>query len=144
MSLPEGEAFDWVDTVSIELTTLMLATPFDFTLEVHRKLTRWSDIVYAIPEPGGVVETQKQKQDELMECLEYFSRLREERGANPGDDLVSMLVHGEATKDMPAAAHLGNLLLLIQQTTDATCPRGRHSVRKVIYMATLTATRSIR
>ena len=27
-SLPEGETFDWVDTVSIELTTMMLATLF--------------------------------------------------------------------------------------------------------------------
>jgi cytochrome P450 len=119
-SLPEGEAFDWVDTVSIELTTLMLATLFDFPLEDRRKLTRWSDIVFAIPEPGGVVESQKQKQDELMECLEYFSRLWEERRENPGDDLVSMLVHGEATKDMPAAAHLGNLLLLIVGGNDTT------------------------
>ena len=32
-SLPEGETFDWVDTVSVELTTLMLATLFDFPLE---------------------------------------------------------------------------------------------------------------
>ncbi len=119
-SLPEGEAFDWVETVSIELTTLMLATLFDFPLEDRRKLTRWSDIVFAIPEPGGVVESQKQKQEELMECLEYFSRLWEERRENPGDDLVSMLVHGEATKDMPAAAHLGNLLLLIVGGNDST------------------------
>lgn len=119
-SLPEGEAFDWVETVSIELTTLMLATLFDFPLEDRRKLTRWSDIVFAIPEPGGVVESQKQKQEELMECLEYFSRLWEERRENPGDDLVSMLVHGEATKDMPAAAHLGNLLLLIVGGNDTT------------------------
>ena len=28
--LPRGEAFDWVDRVSIELTTMMLATLFDF------------------------------------------------------------------------------------------------------------------
>ncbi|MEC8365306.1 MAG: cytochrome P450, partial [Actinomycetota bacterium] len=60
-SLPEGESFDWVDTVSIELTTLMLATLFDFPMEDRRKLTRWSDIVFAIPGPGGVVETQQQK-----------------------------------------------------------------------------------
>ena len=119
-ALPEDEAFDWVETVSIELTTLMLATLFDFPLEDRRKLTRWSDIVFAIPEPGGVVESQKQKQEELMECLEYFSRLWEERRENPGDDLVSMLVHGEATKDMPAAAHLGNLLLLIVGGNDTT------------------------
>jgi cytochrome P450 len=43
-SLPIGEAFDWVDRVSIELTTSMLATMFDFDWETRRKLTYWSDI----------------------------------------------------------------------------------------------------
>jgi cytochrome P450 len=119
-SLPEGEAFDWVDNVSIELTTMMLATLFDFPFEDRRKLTRWSDIVFAIPEPGGLVETQAQKREELMECVDYFSRLWDERRENPGNDLVSMLVHGEATKDMPPAAHLGNLLLLIVGGNDTT------------------------
>ncbi|MDH3704636.1 MAG: cytochrome P450 [Acidimicrobiia bacterium] len=119
-SLPQGETFDWVDTVSIELTTLMLATLFDFPLDDRRKLTRWSDIVFAVPEPGGVVETQQQKIDELMECVAYFEGLWEERRENPGHDLVSMLVHGEATKDMPTMAHLGNLLLLIVGGNDTT------------------------
>ncbi len=119
-SLPDGETFDWVDTVSIELTTLMLATLFDFPLEDRRKLTRWSDIVFAVPEPGGVVETQEQKIQEFMECVSYFEGLWEDRRANPGNDLVSMLVHGEATKDMPTAAHLGNLLLLIIGGNDTT------------------------
>ena len=119
-SLPEGETFDWVDTVSIELTTLMLATLFDFPLEDRRKLTRWSDIVFAVPEPGGVVETQQQKIDELMECVAYFEGLWAERRENPGFDLVSMLANGEATKDMPTIAHLGNLLLLIVGGNDTT------------------------
>jgi cytochrome P450 len=119
-SLPEGETFDWVDAVSIELTTTMLATLFDFPLEDRRKLTRWSDIVFAIPQPDGVVESMTQKRDELMECVEYFSRLWEERRKNPGDDLVSMLAHGEATKDMSPAQHLGNLLLLIVGGNDTT------------------------
>jgi cytochrome P450 len=119
-SVPEGETFDWVDTVSIELTTLMLATLFDFPLEDRRKLTRWSDVVFAIPEPGGVVESMAQKRDEMMECLAYFAGLWEERRENPGHDLVSMLVHGEATKDMSAAEHLGNLLLLIVGGNDTT------------------------
>ena len=112
-SLPEGETFDWVDTVSIELTTMMLATLFDFPFEDRRKLTHWSDIVFAIPQPGGLVESLEQKRDEMMECVRYFEMLWEERRKNPGEDLVSRLVHGEATKDMPTAAHLGNLLLLI-------------------------------
>ncbi len=119
-SLPVGETFDWVDTVSIELTTLMLATLFDFPLEDRRKLTRWSDIVFAIPEPGGVVESMEQKRTELGECAEYFGRLFEERRTNPGDDLVSMLAHGEATRDRSPIQHLGNLLLLIVGGNDTT------------------------
>ncbi len=119
-SLPEGETFDWVDTVSIELTTMMLATLFDFPFEDRRKLTRWSDVVFAIPQPGGVIESMAQKRDELIECLRCFEKLWEERRENPGHDMVSMLVHGEATKDMPTAAHLGNLLLLIVGGNDTT------------------------
>ena len=120
-SLPEGEAFDWVDAVSIELTTAMLATLFDFPFEDRSKLTRWSDIVFAIPQPGGVIESMTQKREELMECASYFARLWEERKKNPGEnDLVSMLVHGEATKHMAAMEHLGNLLLLIVGGNDTT------------------------
>ena len=119
-SLPEGETFDWVDTVSIELTTLLLASLFDFPLEDRRMLTRWSDIVFAVPEPGGVVESMKQKFDEMMECVGYFEKLWEERRENPGFDLVSMLANGDATKDMPTVAHLGNLLLLIVGGNDTT------------------------
>ncbi|MGH1489455.1 MAG: cytochrome P450 [Acidimicrobiales bacterium] len=119
-SLPENETFDWVDTVSIELTTLLLATLFDFPLEDRRKLTRWSDIVFAVPEPGGVVESQSQKNEEFGEMIEYFERLWIDRRANPGNDLVTMLAHGEATKDIPTSAHLGNLLLLIVGGNDTT------------------------
>ena len=119
-SLPEDEAFDWVDTVSIELTTLMLATLFDFPMEDRRKLTRWSDIVFAIPGPGGVVETQQQKIDELFECVTYFEKLWDERRGQAGFDLVTMLANGEHTKDMSAFEHLGNLLLLIVGGNDTT------------------------
>lgn len=128
-ALPEGETFDWVESVSVELTTLMLATLFDFPLEDRKKLTRWSDITFAIPEPGGLVETQEQKRDEFIECIQYFGKLWEERRENPGDDLVSMLAHGSATKDMEPIEHLGNLLLLIVGGNDTT----RNSMSGSVY-----------
>ena len=128
-ALPEGETFDWVEDVSIELTTLLLATLFDFPLEDRHKLTRWSDVVTSIPGPGGIVESGAQQRHEIRECLEYFEGLWEQRRANPGFDLVSMLAHGEATKDMGAAEHLGNLFLLIVGGNDTT----RNSMSGSVY-----------
>ena len=119
-SLPEGETFDWVDTVSIELTTLLLASLFDFPLEDRRKLTFWSDITFAIPEPGGLIETPEERRDHFLEMVEYFERLWAERRGKDGFDLVTMLANGEATKDMPTVRHLGNLLLLIVGGNDTT------------------------
>lgn len=119
-ALPDGESFDWVETVSIELTTMMLATLFDFPFEDRRKLTHWSDVTFAVPQPGGIVESVEQRRDELLECLNYFTRLKEERLKNPGSDLVSMLAHGKDTKDMPPMEYLGNLLLLIVGGNDTT------------------------
>ena len=127
--LPEGETFDWVEHVSIELTTLLLATLFDFPLEDRHKLTRWSDVVTSIPQPGGLVESGAQQREEIGECLEYFERLWVERESNPGFDLVSMLVHGEATRGMSTAQHLGNLFLLIVGGNDTT----RNSMSGSVY-----------
>lgn len=118
-SLPIGETFNWVDLVSIELTTQMLATLFDFPFEDRRKLTRWSDVATA---PIGVlVDTDEARQAELLECLEYFTRLWNERvNRPPGNDLVSMLAHGESTKNMEPMEYLGNLVLLIVGGNDTT------------------------
>ena len=118
-SLPEGETFNWVYLVSIELTTRMLATLFDFPYEERSKLTRWSDVATAVP-GGGVIDTEEQRREELIECLVYFTQIWEERKKNPTGDFVSMLAHGEETKDMEPLEFLGNLILLIVGGNDTT------------------------
>jgi cytochrome P450 len=119
-SLPVGEEFDWVDTVSIELTTQMLATLFDFPFEDRRKLTRWSDVSVAEAD-SPIVGSQEQRISELMECLEYFKRLKEARKDGPANlDLVTMLAQDAATADQPDSVFLGTLMLLIIGGNDTT------------------------
>src|SRR6185312_15430625 len=115
-NLPRNETFDWVQRVSIELTTLMLATLFDFPVEERRKLTFWSDCATADVNAGGIVDSEEKRLEILTEALRTFTALWHERAARPaGYDLISMLAHGEATKNLvnDPAEFLGNLTLLI-------------------------------
>ncbi len=117
--LPVGETFNWVDKVSIELTTRMLATLFDFPFEERRKLTRWSDVATALP--GDIIDSEEQRREEMIECLTYFTELWNQRvNEPPARNLISMLAHGEATRNMSPEEYLGNLLLLIVGGNDTT------------------------
>jgi cytochrome P450 len=122
-SLPRDEEFNWVDRVSIELTTQMLATLFDFPFDDRKLLTWWSDVATTIPGAGNIpsIATWEDRQAELAKCLTYFTRLWNERvNALPGHDLISMLAHSPATRDMTPKEFLGNLILLIVGGNDTT------------------------
>ena len=121
--LPVGETFDWVDRVSIELTTGMLATMFDFPWEERRKLTYWSDMTTASDEQlvamGLPVEERERS---LRECLEVFTRLWKDReGKASGSlDFVTAMANSEAFKGIPPLEYLGTLILLIVGGNDTT------------------------
>jgi cytochrome P450 len=120
-SLPRDEPFNWVQRVSIELTTQMLATLFDFPFEDRHKLTRWSDVATSIPSLDHIVESMEARSIELGECLAYFTQLWNQRvNAPPQGDLISMLAHAPATRHMSPQEFLGNLLLLIVGGNDTT------------------------
>ncbi len=119
--LPRDETFDWVDRVSIELTTQMLATLFDFPFADRRKLTYWSDIATADPEiPGNL--GREERQNELFNMLMQFTGLWNDRvnDPEPKGDLISMLAHNPATRDMVPMEFMGNLVLLIVGGNDTT------------------------
>ncbi len=120
--LPRNETFDWVERVSIELTTMMLATLFDFPWEERRKLTYWSDVAIAnVNAPEAPVHSERERFDELKKMAEAMAALFNERAKGPPKfDLLSMLAHGEATREMPLLEFMGNLTLLIVGGNDTT------------------------
>jgi cytochrome P450 len=120
--LPHNETFDWVERVAIELTNMMLATLFDFPFEDRAKLTWWSDVAIAnVEAPDAVVHSSEERIAELGKMAEYFRKLWDVRAsAPPTFDLISMLAHSEATRDMPPREFIGTLSLLIVGGNDTT------------------------
>ena len=121
-SLPRNETFNWVDKVSIELTTMMLATLFDFPWEERRKLTYWSDVAICnVNAPDAPVHSEEARFAELLGMADVFKRLWRERAmAPPKFDLISMMAHSQGTRDMPEMEFVGNLALLIVGGNDTT------------------------
>ena len=123
-NLPVGETFNWVQEVSIELTGRMLATLFDFPYEERHKLIYWSDITTNVPQVTGDDSIDmKKRYEELMKAAGVFYQLWHERAAAPPKfDLISMLAHGEDTRNMheDPGRFLGTLLLLIVGGNDTT------------------------
>jgi len=129
--LPIGEEFDWVDQVSIELTTQMLATLFDFPFEERRKLTYWSDMATSGELAGGPTP-EPVRRAALLECLEVFTHLWNERvnkDPNEAFDLITMMAHNPDTQNLDPMEYLGNLILLIVGGNDTT----RNSISGGVY-----------
>ena len=131
--LPLNEEFDWVDKVSIELTTQMLATLFDFPWEDRRLLPYWSDVTTS-SELVGNFDIPMADRHRILgeECLPYFMRLWSERAAAaPKFDFISLLAHDPGTARMieNPMEFLGNLMLLIVGGNDTT----RNSISGGVY-----------
>ena len=119
--LPIGEEFDWVDLVSKELTAMTLATLFGAPQEDRRKITYWSDVVTAIPMPGGLVETLEDKLAIFTEYSAYFTNLWNEKvNVEPMPDLISMLAQHPETRNMEPREYFGNVVLLTVGGNDTT------------------------
>ncbi len=121
-ALPRAEVFDWVDLVSTELTSMMLATMFDYPQERRRELIHWSDVATAnLNAPNPLVKTEEERYAELKRMADAFVPLWRQRAKGKGGfDLITMLANSDATKDMDREEFIGTLFLLIVGGNDTT------------------------
>ncbi|HEY4169784.1 MAG TPA: cytochrome P450 [Reyranella sp.] len=120
--LPRNQEFDWVDLVSTELTAMMLATLFDFPFAERRKLSWWSDVAITnIDAEDAIVKSNAERLAELRIMASTMADLWKERASQPPKfDLISMMAHSDATRDMPTNEFIGNFALLLVGGNDTT------------------------
>jgi cytochrome P450 len=125
--LPVGETFDFVDKVSIELTSQMLATLFDYPFDQRRNLPKISDMALSGPPPADMtMEQMVERQQAFMPLVMPFIGLWDARkNGPPANDLISLLSQDPVTrKDDRPEGYFGNIILLTVAGSDTT----RHSI----------------
>lgn len=117
-SLSVGEPFDWVSTVSVDLTIDMLAILFDFPWEERYQLRIWSDAITSL---DMISNNPSERARLLMEMASRFYQLWQERAEQgPEPDLLSVMIHSSALGQMDAMEFMGSVATLIVGGNDTT------------------------
>src|SRR6202050_441060 len=118
--LGERKECEFVTEVAAELPIQVLAELLGIPQADRMKLFEWSNSMIAEDDP----ELRKGPQEtaaDVRAMIEYSGRLWEERVANPGSDLISMLIHADSEGEtMSKERYLGTFILLVAAGNETT------------------------
>jgi cytochrome P450 len=121
-ALDPSQSIDIATDFTIPLPVAVIARLMGIPFERKDDFKRWSDALTGTSEAASMEE----RMPDIMEMAAYFQSLIPERRENPGDDLISKVVHaevdGQSLSDMDIVGF--NILLLIagnETTTNLLC-----------------------
>ncbi|HJN52211.1 MAG: cytochrome P450 [Pseudomonadales bacterium] len=117
----EGEDdIEFIQTVAAELPIQMLAELFDIDQDVRHKLFEWSNIIIGGDDPD-IVLSAEQVRTAFIELGTFAMQTYEKRKQEPGEDLISMLVHTEVNgSPMSIGDYLSAMILLVVAGNETT------------------------
>ncbi|MEY2926543.1 MAG: hypothetical protein RL367_1020 [Pseudomonadota bacterium] len=120
--LPRGASFDWVERVSIELTSLMLATLFAFPVEDRHQLIQWSEVMVAdLDDPAAPCQTETGRRELLKPFFHtMLGLIRERRETAPGFDIISIIAQSPQFASTSAGELVNALANFIVGGNDTT------------------------
>ena len=111
-AIPAGEPVDMVDAISMPLPMRVISDMIGAPAGDHEKIVHWSNQAITGTDP----EYDFGPASELVAMLsmaQYFGGLRQEREADPRDDLVTLLLEAEVDGESLSPARFTMFLILL-------------------------------
>lgn len=121
LSRIEGQSeVEFISSVAAELPIQMLAELFAIDQDVRHKLFEWSNIIIGGDDPD-IATSPEHVRNAYMELAMFAMQVYQERKENPGEDLISMLVHTDIDGEpISVGDYLSAMVLLVVAGNETT------------------------
>ena len=108
---PDGEC-DFVEQIAAPLPLQIICEMMGIPPEDEAQIFQWTNVVLGVGDPE-YVGSFEQLMGVLMQMFMYAQKLGEERRADPGDDVASVLMHAEVDGERLTPQEFGSFFILL-------------------------------
>jgi cytochrome P450 len=120
--LPREQEFDWVDRVSIEITSTMLAAMMGYPLAEGRQLVHWSDVATCFTDDADApVSSESERSAALEKFAEVMTSSLQEHAQEPAAaNLLSLIAHSDLMGSLQPKDRIDTLYTFLIGGNDTT------------------------
>ena len=108
---PDGEC-DFVEQIAAPLPLQIICEMMGIPPEDEAQIFQWTNVILGVGDPE-YVGSFEQLMGVLMQMFMYAQKLGEERRADPGDDVASVLMHAEVDGERLTPQEFGSFFILL-------------------------------